>query len=216
MLFFTAADFTFTTRLIHTWTLFPLWLSLFIPSGVISPLFSSSILGTNQPGEFIFQCQSFCLFILLMGFSRQEYWSGLTSLLQRITFCQSSPPWPIGLGWPHTTWLSFIELDKAVVLVWLDWLVFCDYGFSLSAPDSLSQCLLSYLGFSYLGRGVSLHSCSSKAQPLLLTSEAGVGPLSRCPCPRAWGNSTRAQSISCEMLGWMKHRWNQDYQEKYQ
>ena len=35
--------------------------------------------------------------------------------------------------------------------------------------DALEQHLLSYLGFSYLGRGVSLHSCSSKAQPLLLT-----------------------------------------------
>ena len=30
---------------------------LFILSGVISPLFSSSILGTYLPGEFIFQCQ---------------------------------------------------------------------------------------------------------------------------------------------------------------
>ena len=35
--------------------------------------------------------------------------------------------------------------------------------------DALSQHLPSYLGFSYLGRGVSLHGCSSKAQPLLLT-----------------------------------------------
>ena len=35
--------------------------------------------------------------------------------------------------------------------------------------DALSPHLLSYLGFSYLGRGVSLHGCSSKAQPLLLT-----------------------------------------------
>ena len=34
--------------------------------------------------------------------------------------------------------------------------------------DALSQ-LPTYLGFSYLGRGVSLHGCSSKAQPLLLT-----------------------------------------------
>ena len=36
-----------------------------------------------------------------------------------------------------------------------------------------SQHLLSYLGFSYLGRGVSLHGCSSKAQPLLLTLDQG-------------------------------------------
>ena len=63
------------------------------------------------------------------------------SLLQWTTFCQTSPPWPVGLGWPHTAWLSFIELDKAVVLVWLDWLVFCDYGFSVSV---LSQHLPSY------------------------------------------------------------------------
>ena len=35
--------------------------------------------------------------------------------------------------------------------------------------DALLQYLSSYLGFSYLGHGVSLHGCSSKAQPLLLT-----------------------------------------------
>ena len=39
--------------------------------------------------------------------------------------------------------------------------------------DALLQHLLSYLGFSYLGRGVSVHSCSSKAQPLLLTLDEG-------------------------------------------
>ena len=54
------------------------------------------------------------------------------SLFQWITFCQTSPPWPVCLGWPYTAWLSFIELDKAVVL-WSDWLGFCDCGFSLSA-----------------------------------------------------------------------------------
>ena len=39
--------------------------------------------------------------------------------------------------------------------------------------DALLQHLLSYLGFSYLGRGVSLHTCSSKAQLLLLTLDEG-------------------------------------------
>ena len=39
--------------------------------------------------------------------------------------------------------------------------------------DALLQDLPSYLGFSYLGRGVSLHGCSSKAQPLLLTLDEG-------------------------------------------
>ena len=39
--------------------------------------------------------------------------------------------------------------------------------------DALSKCLLSYLGFSYLRRGVSLHGCSSKVQLLLLTLDQG-------------------------------------------
>ena len=55
------------------------------------------------------------------------------SLLQWTTFCQTSPPWPTQFGRPHMAWLSFIELDKAVDLVWLDWLDFCDSGFSVSA-----------------------------------------------------------------------------------
>ena len=39
--------------------------------------------------------------------------------------------------------------------------------------NALLQHLPSYLGFSYLGRGLSLRGCSSKAQPLLLTLDKG-------------------------------------------
>ena len=39
--------------------------------------------------------------------------------------------------------------------------------------DALLQHLPSYLGFFYLGCGVSLHGCSSKAQLLLLTLDEG-------------------------------------------
>ena len=39
--------------------------------------------------------------------------------------------------------------------------------------DALLQHLPSYFGFSYLGHGVSLHGCSSKAQLLLLTLDEG-------------------------------------------
>ena len=39
------------------------------------------------------------------------------SLLQWTTFCQTSPTWPVPLGWPHMAWLSFIELDKVVLCV---------------------------------------------------------------------------------------------------
>ena len=39
--------------------------------------------------------------------------------------------------------------------------------------DALLQHLPSYLGFSYLGHGVSLNGYSRKAQPLLLTLDEG-------------------------------------------
>ena len=39
--------------------------------------------------------------------------------------------------------------------------------------DAPLQNLPSYLSYSYLGRGVSLHGCSSKVQPLLLTLDEG-------------------------------------------
>ena len=104
------------TSHIHNWALFLLWLRLFILSGVISPLISSSILGTYWPGEFLFQC--FCLFILFMGFSRQEYWSGLPvpspvdHVLSELS-TMTRPSWVA----PHGMADSFTELDKAVVHV---------------------------------------------------------------------------------------------------
>ena len=62
ILLFTASGFTSITSHTHNWALFLLWLHLFILSGVSSPLFSSSILGIYQPGEFIFQCHIFLPF----------------------------------------------------------------------------------------------------------------------------------------------------------
>ena len=54
ILLFTASDLASITS-IHNLVLFLLWLHLFILYGVISPLISSSILGTYRPGEFLFQ-----------------------------------------------------------------------------------------------------------------------------------------------------------------
>ena len=128
-------------------------------------------------GSSSFSILSFCLFILLMGLSRQEYWSGLPfpSPVDHILSDLSTmthPSWVV--LW---AWLSFIELDKAVVLVWLDWLVFCEYSFSVSAlwcplapPTVLLGLLLPWAwvissrllqqspaAVPYLGRGVSPH-----------------------------------------------------------
>ena len=54
ILLFTALDLASITSPIHSWILFVLWLHPFILSGVISPLISSSILGTYWPEEFFF------------------------------------------------------------------------------------------------------------------------------------------------------------------
>ena len=80
VLLFTALDFTSISSHIHNRVLFLLRLHLFILSGVISSLISSSILGTYHLGSPSFSVLSFCLFILFMGLSRQEYWSGLPFL----------------------------------------------------------------------------------------------------------------------------------------
>ena len=63
-----------------------------------------------------FSVLTFCLFMLFMGFSRQEYWSGFHSLLQWTTFCQSYPLWPV----------HWVRQGSGM---WSYWLVFCDCGF---------------------------------------------------------------------------------------
>ena len=83
-------------------------------------------------GSSSFSVISFCLFILFMGFSRQEYWSGLPFpspvdhiLLELSTM--NHPFWVALHGLAH----SFTELYKAVVhvislscVLWL-WFSFC-------------------------------------------------------------------------------------------
>ena len=60
------------TSFIYNWALFSLWLSLFILSGVIFPLFFSSILGTYWPGKFIFQCHIFLPFHTVHGVLKER------------------------------------------------------------------------------------------------------------------------------------------------
>ena len=67
MLLSTASELASITSHIHNGVLFLLWLHLFILSGVISPLISSSILGTYQPREFIVQCPIFLPFDIVHG-----------------------------------------------------------------------------------------------------------------------------------------------------
>ena len=102
----------------------------------------------NDLGNSSFGILSFYLFILFMGFSRQEYWSGLLfpSSVDHILLDLSTMNRP---SWVAVqAWLGYIKLDKVVILVWLDWLVFCEYGFSVSAlwcPPATPTILLEFL-----------------------------------------------------------------------
>ena len=62
-----------------------LWLHPFILSGVISLVISSSILGTYQPGEFIFQCPIFLPFYAVHGVLKAR-------ILKWFAICFSSGP----------------------------------------------------------------------------------------------------------------------------
>ena len=72
----------------------------------------------TDPESSSFSVLSFYLFILFMGFSRQEYWSGLPfpspvdHVLSEL-YTMTRPSWEVLHSMAH----SFIELDKAVVLV---------------------------------------------------------------------------------------------------
>ena len=126
-------------------------------------------------GSSSFSVLSFCLFILFMGFSRQEYWSGLLfpspvdHILSEVS-TMTRPSW-VAL---HVMVHSFTELDKAMVhvirLVSFLWLWFqsvcplmpfsayCLTGFSLTldvgyllsaAHRSSAICIRTqYLSFS--------------------------------------------------------------------
>ena len=108
------------------------------------------------------------------------------SLLQWTTFCQTSPPWPICLGWPHMAWLSFIELDKAVVHVirlasclWLRFQSVCPLMPSLSAYHLTWFSLTLAVEYLFIAAPAKRSRCSlhwtwgSPSQPVPLTS--GVG-----------------------------------------
>ena len=138
-----------------------------------------------------------------MGFSRQEYWSGLPfpSPVDHILSDLSTmtrPSW-VAPG----AWLSFLELDKAVVLVWLDWQVFCDYGFSVSAlwcPLATTVVLLGFLLPWTCGISSRLLQQSAAAAPYL---GQGISP-HRCPSwPCTWNSSSRSSCARAATAPWM-------------
>ena len=70
-------------------------------------------------GSSSFSVLYLCRFMLFMGFSRQEYWSGLPFPSQWTMLCQIPPPWPVCLGWP-----TVVHVIRLVSFLWL-WFSFC-------------------------------------------------------------------------------------------
>ena len=103
---FTASDLASITNHISNWVLFLLWLYPFILSGVISPLISSSILGTYRPAEFIFLCLIFLPFHTVHGvlMARILQWFPFPSPVDHILSEFSTtthPSWVIFSHWLH-------------------------------------------------------------------------------------------------------------------
>ena len=132
ILLFTALDFTSITSHIHNWVLLLLLLHLFILSGVISSLISSSTLVTYWPGEFIFQYSIFLPFHTVHGFLKARIlkWFAIP-FPSRPCLVRTLHHDPSIIGGPTRMAHSFTELDNTVVHVislvsflWL-WFSFC-------------------------------------------------------------------------------------------
>ena len=98
--------------------IFLLWLHPFILSGVISPLISSSILGTYQPGEFLIQYPIILPFHTVHGVLKARIlkWFAIP-FSSGPCFVRTLHHEPSILGGPTWHGSSFIELDKTVVHV---------------------------------------------------------------------------------------------------
>ena len=172
----------------------------------------------TDPESSPFGILSFCLFILFMGSQGKNTEVVCHSLLQRTTFFQTTPPWPVCLAWPLTTWLSFIELDKAVVRVvrlasflWLWFQCVCSLMPSRNTYHLTWVSIILDVGYLFIAAPAK-HSCCSlrgiSSRPPLLTlnessssqpSSATQPPLlghavaspGLCPWLRVWGSSSK-------------------------
>ena len=168
------------TSHIHNWVLFLLWpipsffLELFIHWFPIA-YWAPTDLGSSSFSVifFFFFAFSYCSW----GSQGKNTKVVCHSLLQWTTFCQTSPPWPVHLEWPHMAWLSFTELDKAVAhvirLAYCLWL-----WFQSVCPliPSLSAYCLTWVSLT-LDAGY------------LFTAAPAMHSL--CSLPRVWGSSSR-------------------------
>ena len=121
----------------------------------------------TELGSSSFRVLSFCFFMLFMGFSRQEYWSGLPfpSPVDPILSDLSTMTRPSWVA--PQAWLSFIELDKAVVHVirltsflWLWFLCVCPLMPSCNTYRLTWVSLTLDMGYLFMAAPVKRSCCS--------------------------------------------------------
>ena len=198
ILLFTALDLASITSHIDNQVLFLLWLHPFILSGVISSLISYSILGTYWPGEFLFQYPIILPFHTVHGVLK-------ASILKWFAIPFSSGPHSVRLlhhdspvlGGPTRHGLVSLSQTR-LWSMWSDWLVFCVYGFSVSAfwcPLSTPTILVGFLLPWTLGISSRLLQ-QSAATALYL----GRGHTS---WPWMWSSSSQPSCAQAAATPWM-------------
>ena len=97
-----------TGHCFHFGSLYSFFLELFLHSSSVAYWAPTNLRSSS------FSVHSFCLFILFMGFSRKEYWSGLPSLVDHVLSelsIMTLPSW-VAL---HSMAHSFIKLDNSMI-----------------------------------------------------------------------------------------------------
>ena len=136
-------------------------------SGVISPLISIAYWAPTNLGVPLSVSYLFAFSYCSWGSQGKNTEVVCHSLLQWTTFCRTSPSWPVHLGWPHTVWLSFTELDKAVFHVirlssclWLWFQSVCPLMPSLSAYCPTWVSLTLNVEYLFMAAPVKHSRCS--------------------------------------------------------
>ena len=184
--------------------IFTLALSLH-SSGVISPSSPVAYWAPTNLGGSSFSFLSFCLFLLFMGFSRQEYWSGLSfpSPVDHV-LSELSTVTRLSCVALHSMAHSFMELDKAVVHV-IHWLVFCDCGLHYVYPlmDKDKRLMEASWWETDCGGNWVLFwcagPCSFQFSPVQLLSRVWLLQHTRLPYP---SSTPGACSNSCPSSRW--------------
>ena len=183
--------------------MFLIWLHPFILSGVISPLISSSILGTYWPGEFLFQYPIILPFHTVHGVLKARilkwfaipFSSGPHSVRP---LHHAFPSWVAPQGMAYFHWVRQGCDPSVIRLTSFLWLWFCVSAFwcPLATPTVLLGFLLPWTW------GVSswLLLQSAAAAPYL---EQGLSPHHHPSRPRTCNSSSRSSSTHAATTPWM-------------